>query len=101
MQTRLFELPTKALPDYAEKPSVSAIQIKKNSSLMVATAFSTPLLMELRFNKDFSKMENVMDQQLSRDLGADAVAILNGLKSSSTGDTALSVLHPGSIANFI
>jgi hypothetical protein len=100
MQIKTFEIPTQAIPGYEEKPSVSAIQVKKNGTLMVGTAFSRPLLLEMKFN-DSDLLTKVEDLKLSQELGEDALAVLNGLKPSSTGDTAFSVLHPGSVSMFI
>lgn len=100
MQIKMYEIPSKRLAGYAESPSVSCIQVRKKS-VLVGTAFSAPLLQEIHFSDDFSKATKVEDQELDSTLEGDAVAILNGLRSSGTGDTVLAVLHPGSISPFI
>ncbi len=101
MHIKTFEIPTKALEGYEEKPSVSAIQPKGNGQLMLGMAFSNPLLMDVGFSENFEKITHTEDLKLREELGDDALAVLNGLKPSSTGDTAFSVLHPGSISTFI
>jgi hypothetical protein len=93
-----FELPVKGREGF-ESPAVTAVLMTRDGSVFCATSFSTKPL--IRVKPQGAQLELVEDLELESVLGGDVLAVLAGLRHSTSGDTAVSVLQSGMLPSLL
>ncbi len=96
MKIESLELPVQSLEGY-EAPSVSALHVQKDGSVLCGVLFATPSLFHLT-RIDSMRVE---DMELEEDLGKGSLGIVNGIRAATSGDTAFAVLQDGFAPGFL
>ncbi|MBS1983484.1 MAG: hypothetical protein JST16_04870 [Bdellovibrionales bacterium] len=97
MDIQTIELPVKALEGY-ESPSVTTLHVQNDGTVLCGLAFAEPALFRLEFR---GAALHATDMGLEKELGKGVLGVVNGLRSTTSGDTAFAVLHEGFAPGFL
>ena len=95
MKVETFELPVTPLKGDYEAPSVTALESQSDGSLLCGVAFASPAVMRLRVTDAGLSPKDAEDLKVEESLGADVLGVTNGLRPSTSGDTAFALFHKG------
>lgn len=101
MNYEIFQVPVKALPQCADKASVTALHAQGDGTLLCGLAFARPALFRISLSPDSKKIKNFEDMKIEEKVGEQVLGIMGGLRPSTSGDTAFAVLHGGFLPAFL
>lgn len=101
MNFELIEVPS-VHTGAAERSSVTALHFQQDGSLLCGLSFSNPIALRLTPKIAGGKtVFDVVDLELEDTFGSDLYLVSQGLRGTTSGDTAFAVLHGGMLPGFV